>query len=205
MSNKMTSLESKKKIILIGFGGHASSCVDLIENSNKFEIIGFIGKNNEKNKIKYGYKVIGTDKELKEIFKTTNNAAICLGQIRDYKKRSNYFDNLKKIGFEIPTIVSKNSYISKKAIINEGSMIFHGSIINAGAKIGRNCIINSRSLIEHDVTIGENCHISTGTIINGNCKIGKSTFIGSGSVIKNDIKISAKSFIEMQSRIINDQ
>ena len=26
----------------------------------------------------------------------------------------------------------------------------HGAIVNAGARVGKNCIINSKSLIEHD-------------------------------------------------------
>ena len=42
-------------------------------------------------------------------------------------------------------------------------------------KIGKNCIVNNKSLIEHDVVIGNHCHISTGAIINGNVRIGDKT------------------------------
>ena len=31
-----------KKIILIGAGGHCASCIDVIENEKKYEIIGLI-------------------------------------------------------------------------------------------------------------------------------------------------------------------
>ena len=34
----------KKKIIIIGGGGHAHSCIDTIEQSNKFKIIGIVDK-----------------------------------------------------------------------------------------------------------------------------------------------------------------
>ena len=34
----------KKNIILIGAGGHATSCIDVIETTNKFKIIGLIDK-----------------------------------------------------------------------------------------------------------------------------------------------------------------
>ena len=33
-----------KKICIIGLGGHATSCVDLIESTKKFEIIGILLK-----------------------------------------------------------------------------------------------------------------------------------------------------------------
>ena len=58
-----------KKIILIGMGGHCSSCVDVIESSGKFKIVGLVAKNKKvKNKNKK-YKIIGTDKDLNNIFK----------------------------------------------------------------------------------------------------------------------------------------
>ena len=45
-----------KKIILIGSGGHAKSCVDVIEMEKKFKIVGFVDKNSKKL---LGYKKIG--------------------------------------------------------------------------------------------------------------------------------------------------
>ena len=34
-------------------------------------------------------------------------------------------------------------------------------------KIGINCIINTKALVEHDAIIGDHCHIATSAIING--------------------------------------
>ena len=42
------------KICILGFGGHAKSCVDLIESTKKFKIIGIISQ--KKNKITNGVK-----------------------------------------------------------------------------------------------------------------------------------------------------
>ena len=38
-----------KKIILIGAGGHAKSCIDVIELQNKYKIIGLIDNKKKKN------------------------------------------------------------------------------------------------------------------------------------------------------------
>ena len=53
-----------KKIILIGSGGHAKSCVDVIEMEKKFKIVGFVDKNSKKL---LGYKKIGSDDDLKKL------------------------------------------------------------------------------------------------------------------------------------------
>ena len=38
----------QKKIIIVGSGGHAISCVEIIKNTNKFEIIGYVDKYEKK-------------------------------------------------------------------------------------------------------------------------------------------------------------
>ena len=69
------------------------------------------------------------------------------------------------------------------------------AVINAQARIGKNCIINTKSNIEHGVIIDDFCHISTCAVVNGDSTIGKDSFIGSNSTISNNIKIKHNSII----------
>lgn len=57
------------KIILIGAGGHAKSCIDIIEKTKKYKIIGLIDNKLSVGTRVLGYKVIGTDSGLKSFFK----------------------------------------------------------------------------------------------------------------------------------------
>ena len=47
----------KKKIILIGAGGHAKSCIDLIETSTSFKISHVLGLKKELNKNILNYQI----------------------------------------------------------------------------------------------------------------------------------------------------
>lgn len=188
-----------KKIILIGAGGHCKSCIDVIEREKKYKIIKIFDKNKKIKKL-LNYKVFlqkNLDTSLKK-----NYAFITVGQIKNSEIRYNLFKKLKKYGFKIPKIISPYAYVSKHAHIGEGSIVMHNAVVNAGAKIGKNCIINTSSLIEHDVIIGDHTHISTNAVINGGTKIGSKVFFGSSSVtkqniiIKDNILISAKKFIK---------
>jgi len=183
----------KKKIILIGAGGHCVACVDIIEKENKYQIYGLVGEKKNSSLIKY--KLIGNDADLKKIKKKTNNALITIGQIKNLFLREKVFQKLIKLKFNLPVIVAPYSYVSESSFIDKGTIIMHGAIINSNAKIGKNCIINTGSIIEHDVVIGNNCHISTGSIINGGAIINNNTFIGSGSVIKQHVKIGSRCFV----------
>ena len=178
-----------RKIIIIGAGGHAKSCLDVVNSNDKiYKVVGFIDKNKSIKRISK-YKILGAEKDLREIFRKYKYALVGFGQIKSYKLRENSFKNLKKIGFKLPPIISKFAYFSKRSKIGEGSIVMHGVVVNAFSSIGENCILNSNSTIEHDVKIGNNCHIAAGAVINGGVTVGDGTFIGSGSVIKEGIKI----------------
>ena len=186
----------KKNIVLIGAGGHAVSCIDVIESTKKFKIIGLI----DDKKIKYLklgkkiYKIFNEKNFLKG--KIRNNALISIGSNKFSVKRKSLYQKYKKLGFKFPVITSPHSYISKFSKIGEGSIIMHGAIINSNVNIGTNCIINSKSLIEHDCTVGDNTHIATSANINGYVVIEKNCFIGSNTTITPSTRIKKNSFIK---------
>lgn len=173
------------KLIFIGSGGHANSCLEVVNSTKKFNVIGSVSKKNNNEFL----KDLGSDKDLGKIRKKYKYAHIAIGFIKDYKIRKKIYTNTKKLKFILPIIVSSSSIVSKFSSIGEGTILMHQTILNFGAKVGKNTIINSKVLIEHDSVIGSNCHISTAAVINGNCEIGDNTFIGSGVIVNNGIKI----------------
>ena len=186
---------SKTEIILIGAGGHAKSCIDVIEQQDKFKIAGLIGKKEELGRKVCGYSIFGIDNDLPELIKDYKNAHISIGQI-DTGKRNNIYNQILNLGFSLPTIISPNAYVSDRADIGNGNIVMHGVIINAGVKIGNNCIINTNALIEHDSNIADHCHIATNVVVNGGVSVGQGSFIGSGSVTKEGVTVSDNSFIK---------
>jgi len=185
---------NKKKIILIGAGSHAFSCIDIIEQNDEYKIDGLID-NNKKLKFEFNYPLLGADSDLENLTKKYHHAFITVGQLKDPKPRIILYNLLKKLNYVLPFFISHNSYFSSKNEIGESSIIMHGCVINNLVNIGNNNIINSKVLIEHNSTIGDSNHISTGVIVNGNVTIGNNNFIGSGAIIHNNIKIGSNCII----------
>ncbi|MCR4308125.1 MAG: acetyltransferase [Candidatus Berkelbacteria bacterium] len=187
----------KPQIILVGAGGHARSCIDVIEQNGEFSIFGLVGTHEEVGDEVLGYQVLGTDNDLGKLKKTCEHALITVGQIKTPKLRKKLFLMLMDLGYSLPTVVSPRSYVSRNASIGKGTIIMHGAVINAGARVGQNCIINSMSLIEHDAIVSDHCHISTGAILNGDGCVGEGSFIGSGSVIREGINLGQQCIVGM--------
>ena len=181
----------------MGAGGHALSCIDVVEQENKYNIIGLIGFDNQLGDSIAGYKVIATEEALPELARECKFALNAVGQLRDVELRVNLFNKLIEAGFKLPTIISPMAYVSSHASVGEGSIVLHGAIVNSGAKVGMNCIINSRSLLEHGASVSDHSHISTGAILNGDTSVGFSTFVGSGSILKQGVSVGNDCFIPM--------
>ena len=190
-----------KKLYLFGGGGHALSCIDVIEKQKKYKIIGVFDNKLKLNKKILNYPIIKEQDIATKNINKIKYGLVCVGQIKTSKHRVQIFDKMLKTSFLPATIVSPLSTISRDVKIGVGTIIMHGSVINTKAKIGKNCIINSGCIIEHEAIIEDHCHVSTGTILNGGVVVKKGSFIGSGSIVMQKIIIGNNSVIPMGSII----
>lgn len=193
-----------KPIILIGGGGHCMSCIDVIEQTGMYKIIGILDMTKKVGEKVLGYSVIGTDENLGQFLPDCHNFFLTVGQIKSSVLRENLFQEVKNAGGNLPVIISPTALVSKYSCIEEGSIIMHHAIVNAGAMVGKGCIINTKALIEHEAIIGDFCHISTATVINGQANVGDSCFVGSNTVIANNISISANTIIAAGSQVLRN-
>ena len=195
---------AKKKIVLIGGGGHCKVVISILKKLDNFEIASIVD-NYKAGSLISGIKIIGTDDDLRDIYKSgIDNALITVGSMRDNTKRYELFKMVKKFGFIFPIIISQEAIIDESIKIGEGTIIMPGSIINIDSSIGKNCIINTGSIIEHECKIGNHCHIAPGVNISGTVNIGKLSFIGTNATIIQSIKIGKNVTIGAGSVVIKD-
>jgi len=199
----MNKHNSKKLIVLLGGGGHCKSCIDVIEQTGQYEIMGILDPQLKIGHKVLQYKVIGTDDDIPELLKSVRHFFITVGQIKSVERRIMLYKMIKSFNGELPVIISPSAYVSRHSHINDGTIIMHYAMINAGSTIGSNCIINTKALIEHDASVGDHCHISTGAIINGGCTVGSCSFVGSGAVAVQESTIPERSFIRANSLYVN--
>lgn len=195
---------NRKTILLVGAGGHARACIDVVEQEGRHTILGLVGLLEEVGGSVLGYPVLGTEGDFAGRIEDYPNAIITAGQIRKPDLRMGLFEMFRQAGHTLPAIVSPHAYVSKHATVGEGSIVMHGAIVNAGAAVGRNCIINSHALVEHDAWVGDHCHLSTGAVLNGGVRVGAGTFVGSNTTVRQSAVIGARCFIGMGERVLSD-
>jgi sugar O-acyltransferase (sialic acid O-acetyltransferase NeuD family) len=194
----------KPNVLLVGCGGHAMACIDVIEQEGRRAIAGLIGQRHEVGREVLGYPVVASDDELVDHLQTVHSALVAVGQIKTPEPRMRLFEQIVRFGTATSPIVSPRAYVSAHAWIGEGTIILHGAVVNAGARVGRNCIINSLALIEHEAEVHDHCHVATGARVNSAVVIGEGSFVGSGTVVRQGVRIGAGCVIGMGQRVLAD-
>ena len=73
----------KKKIIILGSGGHANSCIEILNNLNQ-DIYGYIDKNKNNN---FNYRYLGDDKEIQTFDSNKYSFIIGFANYKNLSKR----------------------------------------------------------------------------------------------------------------------
>lgn len=195
---------AKKKIVLIGGGGHCKVVISILKKLENFKIAGIVD-NYKADSFISGIKIIGTDDDLRDICKSgIHNALVTVGSIKDDTKRYRLFNMAREIGYNFPVIISPEAIVDESVKVDEGTVIMPGSIINIDSSIGKNCIINTGAIIEHDCKIGDHCHIAPGAHISGTVNMGELSFVGIGATIIQGIKIGENVTIGAGSVVIKN-
>ena len=69
-------------MLLLGAGGHARACIDVIEQAGGFAIAGLVGLPEEVGKSVLGYPVLGSDADLQALLAQYPYAVVAMGQSR---------------------------------------------------------------------------------------------------------------------------
>jgi len=182
-----------KKVLVIGGGGHAKSCIEALSHHLDYSVSGI---NDPKISISPFGHIPLVQGSLKDLFPSHRIVLLGIGFITNPKPRKDLIDEIQNIGFCTPSFVSSSAYLARNSNIDGGTIVMHQALINTHVESGSFTIVNSKALIEHDVKVGSNCHISTGAIINGASKIGSNTFIGSNAVVGNNIEIGENCIVQ---------
>lgn len=193
MMKKNFTSSLKQSIIIYGSGGHATSVASATLDCG-YEITCFI--DNKRKGEKLLDIEICDDADLKEIANTKTIVGLIVAIGHNFIREKVYRDiarDFKNIFY--PKIIHPSAIISKHSEIGDGSVILPGAVIGPNSSIGKFCIVNTRSSIDHDCMMHDFSSIAPGVITGGNVEIGVRSFIGLNTAISHKVNIGSDSVI----------
>lgn len=170
-----------KRLIIIGASGHGKVVAD-IAKKNGYDSICFLD-DDESLSLCGEYPVVGTGKDYIDynchMFVAIGNAKI----------RKHLLEQLEDNNKPVVTLIHPDAVIAENVSIGAGTAVMAGAVINPDTKVGKGCIINTCSSLDHDNIIEDYAHISVGAHLAGTVHIGKNTWVGAGVTVSNNIDI----------------
>lgn len=176
-------------IFILGAGGHARSTYHVFFAYENFNV-SFI---DHSKKIEDDETILGHPVHALNILDALDDYSLILG-ISSVNTR----DKLIKQhtgNFIQRAMVAKSAIIDATSIVGWGTTVHHKVYIGPFAIIGKHCVVNTASVIEHDVRIGKNCFIAPNSTILGGSTIGDNVYIGASSVILPGVIVKSGSTI----------
>ena len=183
------------KLIIIGAGGHGKVISDLALKIG-YSDISFIDDKAVGDCI--GFRIIGACCDIESFDDGETDFVIGIGDncIRKLIAESH--------NVNWTTLVHPSAQIGLNVTFGNGTVVMAGTVVNACATIGKHCIINTSSVVEHDDLVRDYVHISPRAVLGGTVTVDDCTHIGIGSTVKNNIYICKDCIIGAGSVVVKD-
>ncbi|NLZ95046.1 MAG: acetyltransferase [Bacteroidales bacterium] len=189
----------RDKLIIIGASGHGKVVADIAIKMNKWKSIAFLDDDESIN-TSMGLEVIGkttdafTYKDEADFFVAIGNNAV----------REKVQENLMEKGLNVASLIHPSAVIGTDVEIGIGTAVMAGVIVNSSTRIGKGCIINTSSSLDHDNVIEDYVHISPGASLAGTVRVGKGSWLGIGSVVSNNVNICSGCKVGAGAVVVKD-
>jgi sugar O-acyltransferase (sialic acid O-acetyltransferase NeuD family) len=195
---------STRSIVLLGGGGHCRSVIDVLCMDPTWAIEGILERAGGGHEAVEGVPVIGGDDRIGELASAGTLFLVTLGAVAASPVRARLFERMHQAGGQGATVVSPLARVAQSAVLGEGTWVGHFALVNSGTRCGRNVVINSSAVVEHDCIIGDHVHVSVRAVLNGGCTVGEGSFVGSGAIVKQGVRIGRHCTIGAGAVVIHD-
>ncbi len=181
-------------ILIVGAGGHCRFVLSVLSKLSNYRVVGIADSREESIGERIGSsQVTHSFDQLEAAFASgITAAALAVG---DNRERQTLYAKLKKIGFELPTLVHPKALIEETASVSEASIVGMGAMIGAFVSIAENCVVYTGAIVEHESRIGPHAFLAPGSVIAGRVTVGPSAFVGAGSVVIEKLEVGSGSII----------
>jgi len=190
-------------VIIIGSSGHAKVIIDIVERQRRYTIVGLLDRYRKVGEQTLGYQVLGKEEDLLHLTKVYSivGAIVAIG---DNFIRSKVADRVREMCPHLPFVSATHpkASIAKDVSVGEGTVIMAGVSVNPCCSIGRLCILNTNSSLDHDSIMEDFSSLAPRATTGGNCRIGCYSAVSIGAVLIHGVHIGEHTVVGAGSTVL---
>lgn len=166
-------------------------------------IIGIFDKTLKKLPFHSNCKLYSNKSDLDFLCQEATHFVVCIGGEHGYA-RFMTSEKLKQKGLKPLDLVSRHGLLDKLDYCGEGIQVMPEAIAHKFTSIGKQCILNTNSTVDHECKLGDGVHVMGGASIAGKVEIGDFSTIGTNATILPNIVIGKNVVIGAGAVVIRD-
>lgn len=118
--------------------------------------------------------------------------------------RSALHQKLVGAGLTPVSFADPSALVCRTANLGEGLQVMPLAIIHNDADVGRQCLVNTRALVEHDCVLEPGVEIGPGAVLCGRVHVGENSWVGAGATIRPRIRIGKNTIVGAGAVVVAD-
>jgi sugar O-acyltransferase (sialic acid O-acetyltransferase NeuD family) len=186
-----------KKVLIFGSGPHGRMTAETVSELG-LEAVFLTSRKEEVGLIVDGVPIVHVDDASRE----SGTFIVAIG---DPRTRLRWSVNLRERGLRpAQALVHPTAYVSRRAILGEGTVVLPKAVIENGVRIGRDCLINSGAYISHDAVLDAGVSVSPLAQVAGRSRIGRGVLLGMGAVVGSRVTVGDSCLVGMRALVMRD-
>jgi len=190
--------------IVIGTGGHSKAVISIIKTINFYNLKAILSL--ESASLENPILDIPVEGSVALIEKfidkdCTNHFFLAIG---NNQKRKEIYNLIKSMGGLMPDLQSPYAFVDESVTSLGANIICPFSFVGPQVKLGKNNLLNTGCIIEHECTLGSHLHCAPSSVLAGKVKIEDECFLGAGSTVIENITVSHNTIIGAGATVTKD-
>jgi sugar O-acyltransferase (sialic acid O-acetyltransferase NeuD family) len=183
----------KKRLLVVGAGGHGRSVAEAAVLSDQFEVVGFLDDGLPIGTSVLNVVVLGSIASVSQHLAATDQAIVAIG---NNALREKLLLQLNEACFEFATVIHPRAIVSPTASLGAGSAVMAGAVLGTEASLGVGTIVNCVAVVDHQAKVEDYGHLGVNASMSGGTVLGRNAWMQAGAAIGYGVSVPPGSILE---------
>lgn len=170
----------RRRLLVVGAGGHGRSIAEAAELSGQFDVVGFLDDALPSGATVVGTSVLGPVERMVDLHETCALAIVAIG---NNTARERLIQQLLQARYELASVIHPRACVSPSALVGAGAAVMAGAVVGTEARMGMGVIVNCGAVVDHHAVVEDFGHLGVNACMAGGTVLGRGAWMQAGSVL----------------------
>ena len=195
----------KKNLIIFGISDYSETVHYYFATESEYKIVAFSVDRDYLTQTEFcGLPVVAFDELVTTYPPSDYDLFVAMGYSGVNKFRKEKYDAIKKLGYYLPSFISKDATVKSRERIGDNCFVFDDCAVQPFVTIGNNVTLWCGVFVGHHSTVHDHCYVGPHAVIGGGCVIQEQCFIGLNATLRDHLTVGKSCVVGAGTLLLAD-